>query len=76
MSTTDLRGELKERIDHLSKERLRTASDFLRYLEQLESDEATEELLRIPGLVELNEQGIKDIAEGRGTLWREVRQDV
>jgi hypothetical protein len=74
MTTTNLRGELKERIDQLSKERLQTAADFLKYLEQLESDEATQELLRIPGIERLIEEGQKAIAEGQMTPVEELRR--
>ena len=41
--------ELERRLRALSLERLRVASDFLAYLEDRESAEATEELLRIAG---------------------------
>lgn len=37
-------------MDHLSEERLRVADDFLAYLSDVESAEATDELLGIPGL--------------------------
>ena len=73
---TDLRRKLIDAIDTLSKERLRTAADFIRYLQELESDEATEELLRIPGAVEAIEEGMRDVAEGRAVNWRKVRRDV
>jgi len=73
-STMDLRRELKKAVDSLSKERLRTAADFLRYLQTLESDKATEELIRIPGAIEEIEQGIKDIAAGRTTPVRNLKR--
>jgi hypothetical protein len=52
------------------------AVDFLAYLEERESNEATEELLRVPGLVEgLNEAG-KQVSKRNSVNWRKVRQDV
>lgn len=73
---TNLRREIKRAIDTLSDDRLRTAADFLTYLQLLESEEATEELMRIPGAMKEIERGNRDIAEGKTTNWREVRQDV
>ncbi len=52
MKPTDRRKALKEQVDKLSDERLRVAEDFLAYLGQIESAEATDELLAIPGLVD------------------------
>jgi hypothetical protein len=72
----ELRREVKRAIDRLSDERLRAAAEFLAYLQYMESEEATQEILRIPGAIEQIEQGIKDIAEGKMINWREVRRDV
>jgi len=49
MNTPSLIVEAERRLHALSPERLRVAADFLAYLEERESSEATEELLRIPG---------------------------
>lgn len=72
--TVNLRREVKKAIDTLSKARLRTAADFLRYLQRLESDEATEELMRIPGAIDEIEQGMKDIAAGRTTPVKNLKR--
>ncbi|HEY3242490.1 MAG TPA: hypothetical protein VGM03_03985 [Phycisphaerae bacterium] len=71
-----LRRRAKRQIEQLSPERLEVAIDFLGYLEERESNEATEELLRIPGLVDAFAEAKKDIAAGRGVNWRRVRRDV
>ncbi len=76
MTARELRRELKRRIDRLSEERLAVADDFLAYVEERESDEATAELVRIPGLVDELKEAEEDIAEGKTVSWREVRQDV
>jgi hypothetical protein len=60
----------------LSSDALQSAYDFLTDLVQKESEEATEELLAIPNLLEDIERAEKDIAEGNLTDWREVRSDV
>ena len=65
MSRIDLLRRAKRRLDHLSEQRLRTADDILSYLEDLDSDEATEELLRIPGLLDRIEKAEQDIAQGK-----------
>ncbi len=76
MSTRDLRRQAGRRIRTLSPQRLQVAVDFLAYLEERESNEATEELLRVPGLVEgLNEAG-KQVSKRNSVNWRKVRQDV
>jgi len=64
MTTTMLRRQVKRRVDSLTEERLKVADEFLAYLEERESREATEELLEIPGFVEAFEEGKKDIAAG------------
>jgi uncharacterized protein (DUF885 family) len=57
--------EMQEKINHslkqLSLERLQVVADFVAYLADKESEEATEELLEIPGFVESFERGKKDI---------------
>ena len=43
------------------------AADFLAYLEERETNEATEELLRIPGFLEDFERAEKEALSGRLT---------
>ena len=74
MTKTELLRRAKQRLEHLSEQRLRTADDILAYLEDLESDEATDELLRIPGLPEQLEEAERDIAEGRTVPVDELRR--
>jgi len=74
MTKTELLRRAKRRLEHLSEQRLRTADDLLAYLEDLESDEATEELLRIPGLMDRIEEAEHDIAEGRTVSVDELRR--
>lgn len=42
MDTIELRQQVKEYIEQLSPERLRVAADFLAYLTDKESEEATQ----------------------------------
>ncbi len=65
MSSAELRDQVKEYVDQLSPERLLVAADFLAYLMERESEDATQELLDIPGFVEAFERGKKEAAEGK-----------
>ena len=76
MNAVELNRQIKEYADRLSPERLQVAADFLAYLADKESEEATNELLAIPGFVEAFEKGKKNIAEGKVRNWREIRDDV
>ncbi len=62
MNTTEMRRQVKQYVDQLSPERLRVAADFLAYLAERESDEATKELLEIPGFVEAFEKAKQNVA--------------
>jgi hypothetical protein len=76
MTTTELRQAAKQTLENLPPEQLKVAAEFLRYLDERASVEATEELLKIPGLVEDLAEAERDVAEGRTTDWRELRRDV
>jgi hypothetical protein len=74
MSTAELQEQVKAYIDQLSPERLRVAADFLAYLADRESEEATQELLDIPGFLEAFERGKKDAAAGKVTPVEKLRR--
>jgi len=67
MDTQTLRREAKRKLDSLSADCLKAANDFLAYLGERESNEATEKLLRIPGFLEAFETAQKEIADGELT---------
>ena len=71
-----MRLQIKDYADLLSSDALQIVYNLLTDLVQKESEEATEELLAIPNLLEDIEMAEKDIAEGNLTDWREVRSDV
>ena len=62
MTKTQLLRRAKHRLAALSEARLRFADSFLAYLEE---EDATEELLSIPGFAEEFEEAEKDIKAGR-----------
>jgi hypothetical protein len=76
MTTTELRQFAKETLEGLPPEQLKIAAEFLRYLDERASEEATQELLKIPGLREDLAEAERAVAEGRTVSWREVRRDV
>jgi hypothetical protein len=65
MNNTEVRQQINQYLDELSAERLQLVADFLAYLANKESEDATQELLDIPGFIESFNRGKKDIAEGR-----------
>ncbi|MEH2012158.1 hypothetical protein PQG02_12780 [Nostoc sp. UHCC 0926] len=65
MNNTEVRQQIDQYLDALSSERLELVADFLAYLADKESEDATQELLDIPGFIESFERGKKDVAEGR-----------
>lgn len=76
MSNTDIRQQINQYLDRLSSDRLQVVADFLAYLADKESEDATQELLDTPGFIESFERGKKDIAENRVKNWRTIRSDV
>lgn len=73
MNNTEVRQQINQYLDGLSSERLKLVADFLGYLADKESEDATQELLDIPGFIESFERGKKDIAEGRVKNWRMIQ---
>jgi len=74
MNTQELRQQVKEYIDELSPERLLVAADFLAYLAERESNQATVELLQIPGFIEAFNQAKKDVAAGKVTSVEQLKR--
>jgi hypothetical protein len=66
----------RKSLSRLSPDRLRVAVDFLEYLERREQDEATLELLRIPGISEAFAQAAEEIEERDIVPFKDVRRDV
>ena len=76
MTTVEIHHQIKEYIDCLSPERLKVAIDFLAYLIERESQEATEELLKIPRLIDYLEKAEAEIPTGSYQNWRNIHRDV
>ncbi|OQY55419.1 MAG: hypothetical protein DRR08_12460 [Candidatus Parabeggiatoa sp. nov. 2] len=69
-----IRQTIEEYLSQLSLERLNVIADILAYLANKESEEATQELLELPGFIEIFEKGKKDIAEGRVTPVEQLKR--
>jgi hypothetical protein len=67
--------EAKQRLERLSRERLRVALDFLAYLEEREQSEATEELLAIPGFEQAFERAREQREAGKLVRFEDVKRD-
>jgi hypothetical protein len=76
MSTTARRKQAKALIDTMSDAQLRVAAEFLAFVKMRATDDATLELLSIPGFAASFARGMKDVKSGRTTPWRKVRTDV
>lgn len=76
MKTEQMRDRIKDYAEKLSPDRVKVAYEFLAKLAEDESEEATNELLAIPGLLNALEEADQDITDGNLTDWREVRNDV
>lgn len=63
MSTVVLRRKIKQAIDQLPPERLKSLSDYVQFLSR-------------PPLTERLAAAEKAIAAGKGVNWRKVRSDV
>ena len=76
MTAIQLRKRIQRRVKALSVERLRTADDFLAYLEEREDNAATRELLAIPGFLSRLKKAEKEAASGKLVPFSMVRRDV
>ena len=74
MNKTELLQRAQRRLEGLCEQHLVVADHFLAWLEECEGEEATAELLRIPGFVEELEEAERDIAEGRTVSVEELRR--
>lgn len=74
MTAIELRQNIEQNLKQLSPEKLNLAAKIVAYLADIESQEATEELLDIPGFIESFEKGKEDIAAGRLTSWQDLKR--
>ena len=76
LNTPDLREQLYRYIDQLSPDRLAVALDFVSYLVERDSNEATAELLAIPGFAAELAMAEQEAETEELLDWRSLREDV
>ena len=76
VEATKVLEEARKRLERLSPDRLRVASDFLAYLEEREQSEATEELLKIPGFEDAFHRAVQQVEEGQIVRFEDIQRDV
>ena len=68
--------ESQARLRSLSPGRLRVANDFLTYLQEREENEATQELLEIPGFLSAFRRAAAQAEAQETVLWEDVQRKV
>ena len=76
VNTSAILIEAERRLRNLSPERLRAVNDFLAYLQEREENEATAELLNIPGFEAAFRHAIKQADSGDLVHFEDIRRDV
>jgi len=76
VNTSALLIEAEHRLRSLSPERLQVANDFLAYLQEREEDQATAELLSIPGFQAAFRRAIEQADSGDVVRFEDIRRDV
>ncbi len=68
--------EAERHLRSLSPERLLVANDFLAYLQEREENEATAELLSIPGFEAALRRAVEQADRGDVVRFEDIRRDV
>ncbi len=76
MTTAQLRERAAERLNNLPPDKVRVAVEFLDYLDTAASRDATDELLKVPGLLNDAKDASKRVKKGQYKDWRKVRMDA
>ena len=76
VNTGAILTETERRLRSLSPERLRVANDFLAYLQEREENQATAELLSIPGFEAAFQHAIEQAESGDVVRFEDIRRDV
>lgn len=73
---TKMLEDARQRLERLSWDRLKVASDFLAYLDEREQREATEELLSISGFEDAFQRAVRQVEEGQIVRFEDIQRDV
>ncbi len=69
----EIQEQINQHLKQLSLERLQVVADFVAYLADKESEEANQELLEIPGLLETIAKNRETTSKDRLVNWRAIR---
>lgn len=72
--SVELQEQISQILKQLSLERLQTVADFAAFLLDKESEEATQEMLAIPGFLEEIQRAKQEMAEGRFVSWSDLKR--
>ncbi|MUG99378.1 hypothetical protein F7734_46665 [Scytonema sp. UIC 10036] len=72
----EIQEQINQYLKQLSLERLQVVADFAAYLADKESEEATQELEKIPGLLERLKKNREVTPKTHLVNWRTIRSDV
>ncbi len=72
MTTLEIREQIEDYIDQIPPYHLGSVLDFVAYLADRKSEDATEELLKIPRFMESLEKAEAEISTGSYTNWRDT----
>ena len=75
-TTSMVLTEAERRLRSLSPERLRVANDFLAYLQDREENQATAELLSIPGFEMAFQRAVEQADAGDTVRFEDIRRNV
>ncbi|GAX42014.1 hypothetical protein NIES4075_30120 [Tolypothrix sp. NIES-4075] len=72
----EIQDKINQHLKQLSLERLQVVADFVAYLADKESEEATQEFEKIPGLLEKIKKNRETTSEANLVNWKAIRSDV
>jgi len=76
MNASAILTEAERRLSSLSPERLRVANDFLAYLQEHEENQATAELLNIPGFEAAFRRAVEQANSGDVVRFEDICRDI
>jgi len=76
LNSSDTREQIYRYVEQLSQERLAVVLDFLAYLVERDNNNATEELLAIPGFAAELDRAEQESDTEELVDWRALRSDV
>jgi len=76
MTTTGLKNSLIRRIKKFPKKKLKKIEGFIASLEGEGDEEATKEIMAIPGILEELKKAEESFKKGKFVRWKDIRKDV